>query len=139
MLALASAIAAGGGGVFEGAFDFASYDDVPVMERDAAKQRIHFEREWHWMEASAREYGLSFSFGANPEVFKRMSAFNAEVGERRFNSQVLIRPQGILTSFKSRTNPFRFTDTWKNLERDGVPSRGRSGHPPCSFSMETHK
>ena len=40
------------------------------------------------MEASAREYGLSFSFGANPEVFKRMSAFNAEVGERRFNSQV---------------------------------------------------
>ena len=48
MLALASAIAAGGGGVFEGAFDFASYDDVPVMERDAAKQRIHFEREWHW-------------------------------------------------------------------------------------------
>ena len=42
-----SAIAAGGGGVFEGAFDFASYDDVPVLERDPEKQKIHFEREWY--------------------------------------------------------------------------------------------
>ena len=70
------------------------------------KTEVHLRAAFR-MEASAREYGLSFSFGANPEVFKRMSAFNAEVGERRFNSQVLIRPQGILTSFKSRTNPFR--------------------------------
>jgi hypothetical protein len=45
------------------------------------------------MEASAREYGIFFSFGANPEIFRRMGEFNNEVGERRFNSQVLIRPQ----------------------------------------------
>ena len=120
MLALGRAIAAGGGGVFEGAFDFASYDDVPVMQRDAEKQKIHFEREWQWMEASAREYGIYFSFGAGPDIFKRMAIFNLEVGENRFNSQVLIRPQGILTNFKARTNPFRFTDTWLNLTRDGA-------------------
>ena len=72
------------------------------------------------MEATAREYGIFFSFGANPEVFRRMQTFNDEVGERRFNSQVLIRPQGILTNFKSRTNPFRFTDSWLNLTRDGA-------------------
>jgi N-acyl-D-amino-acid deacylase len=46
MLALGRAIAAGGGGVFEGAFDFSSYDDVPVLDRDPAKQKIHMEREW---------------------------------------------------------------------------------------------
>ena len=45
------------------------------------------------MEASAREYGIFFSFGTNPEIFRRMGEFNNEVGERRFNSQVLIRPQ----------------------------------------------
>ena len=64
MLALSRGIAAGGGGVFEGAFDFATYDDVPAAERDPEKQKIFFEREWHWMEAGAREYGLHFSFGA---------------------------------------------------------------------------
>merc|ERR1719424_343116 len=120
MLALGRAIAAGGGGVFEGAFDFSSYDDVPVLDRDPAKQKIHMEREWQWMESSAREYGLFYSFGANPDIFRRMHAFNSEVGERRFNSQVLVRPQGILTNFKARTNPFRFTDTWLNLSRDGA-------------------
>jgi hypothetical protein len=72
------------------------------------------------MESSAREYGLFYSFGANPDIFRRMHAFNSEVGERRFNSQVLVRPQGILTNFKARTNPFRFTDTWLNLSRDGA-------------------
>ena len=93
MLALSRGIAAGGGGVFEGAFDFATYDDVPAAERDPDKQKIFFEREWHWMEAGAREYGLHFSFGAGPDIFRRMRKFNEEVGERRFNSQVLIRPQ----------------------------------------------
>ena len=39
MLAIARAIAAGGGGVFEGAFDFATYDDVPSWERDPEKQK----------------------------------------------------------------------------------------------------
>ena len=72
------------------------------------------------MEASAREYGLFYSFGANPDIFQRMQTFNTEIGERRFNSQVLIRPQGILTNFKAKTNPFRFTDTWANMERDGM-------------------
>ena len=72
------------------------------------------------MEASAREYGLFYSFGANPDIFQRMQKFNTEIGERRFNSQVLIRPQGILTNFKAKTNPFRFTDTWANMERDGM-------------------
>lgn len=55
MLALGRAIAAGGGGIFEGAFDFASYDDVPVLERDTAKQKAFYEREWHWMQAVSRE------------------------------------------------------------------------------------
>ena len=80
--------------------DFATYDDVPAAERDPDKQKIFFEREWHWMEAGAREYGLHFSFGAGPDIFRRMRKFNEEVGERRFNSQVLIRPQVHTTSWR---------------------------------------
>ena len=34
------------------------------------------------MEASAREYGLFYSFGANPDIFQRMQTFNTEIGER---------------------------------------------------------
>ena len=49
MLAIGRAIAAGGGGVFEGAFDFGTYDDVPRNQADKQKMELFAKKEWHWM------------------------------------------------------------------------------------------
>ena len=119
MLALGRAIAAGGGGVLEGAFDFASYDDVPYHRQERAKQRQHMEAEWKWMTDVAREWGVSLSFASGGEIFKRMGQFNEEQGKQLMNAQVLIRPQGILMSFDSSSNPFQFTPTWKKMAANG--------------------
>ena len=121
MMALGRAIAAGGGGVLEGVFDFASYDDVPLDQRDPAKMEAHAAREWHWMTSVAREYGVKLSFpsGLGNPIFQHMQEFNAEVGEPRITAQVFIRPQGRLLSFDANTNPFQYTAAWREMVGSG--------------------
>lgn len=121
MLALGRAIAAGGGGVLEGVFDFASYDDVPMNQRDPELSSIHAKREWHWMTTLAREYGvtLSFASGLGNPIFHAMGDINEELGRSAINAQVFVRPQGRLLSFDANTNPFQYTTTWREMVASG--------------------
>ena len=121
MLALGRAIAQGGGGVLEGVFDFASYDDLPMDQRNPELSRIHAKREWHWMTTLAREYGvtLSFASGLGSPIFHAMDEFNQEVGRSAINAQVFVRPQGRLLSFDANTNPFQYTATWRDMVTSG--------------------
>ena len=123
MLALGRAIAAGGGGVFEGAFDFATYDDVPANTREAARMEAFAEQEWHWMTNVASEYRVPFSFACDPRRVEAMRRFNEGAGERLMHAQAFIRPQGSLISMQSRVNPFRFTATYRRLAKEGVIGR----------------
>ena len=121
MLALGRAVGQGGGGVIEGVFDFFLYDDIPFNKLDPDLMKKHGNREWSWMTSIAKEYDVPFSFAAdskNPR-FHAMHHFNNELKlknqEIKMFAQVFIRPQGMLYSFESRTNPFKFTKAWQNL------------------------
>eukprot|EP00943_MAST-04B_sp_MAST-4B-sp1_P003977 g3977.t1 len=119
MLALGRGVGLGGGGIFEGAFDFATYDDIPRNKMDKSKIRIHGEREWYWMTEIAKNYGVKFSFATSGERMRQMREFNEAQGENLMYGQVLIRPQGLLLSINSKLNPFRYTPTFRKLKEQG--------------------
>ncbi len=119
MLALGRGVGLGGGGIFEGAFDFATYDDVPRDKMDKAKINIHGKREWYWMTEVAKNYRVRFSFATSGERMKQMRDFNEAEGEDLMFGQVLIRPQGVLLSMNSKVNPFRYTPTFMKLKDQG--------------------
>ena len=88
MLAIGRAIAAGGGGVFEGAFDFGTYDDVPRNQADKQKMELFAKKEWHWMSQVAKHYRVPFSFATDSNRVEMMRQFNMAENENLFYAQM---------------------------------------------------
>ena len=88
MLAIGRAIAAGGGGVFEGAFDFGTYDDVPRNQADKQKMELFAKKEWHWMSQVAKHYRVPFSFATDSNRVEMMRKFNMAENENLFYAQM---------------------------------------------------
>lgn len=138
LLAMAEAVRKAGGGVFELAQDFSSYDDIPYNKMDKNLLQLHRKHEWEWMKKVARHYKLPVSLSLAPpnmpvELRERSFGYreilteleNAREEGLEIYGQVFIRPQGILSNFESKVNPFRFSSTYSSLFYE--MNRGKDG------------
>ena len=114
--------------MFELAQDFSSYDDIPYNKMDKGVLELHRKHEWEWMKKVARHYNLPVSLSLAPpnmpeELKERSFVYReilAELEDARKEGleifgQVFIRPQGILSNFVSKVNPFRFSATYSDI------------------------
>lgn len=125
LLAIGEAIANNGGGVFEMASDFFTYDDTPHTDENHASRLRKFGREWIWIQELSKGYGLKLNYCLgmpNQEVvpskgFRNMLRKTTQANDLGCNvkSQVFTRPQGILMCWNARTHPFTESATFSKL------------------------
>jgi len=118
--AIASAVAAGGGGVFEMASDWMTYDDVPADKQDKGQLDAYRKSEYEWMMDVTRQHGrnVAFSFNCAPNsnflvVLQQINhAGGFAIG------QCTARAQGLLQAFGSRAQPFKLSMTYNKIEKE---------------------
>jgi len=124
---ICSAVAEGGGGIFQMSTDFSGYEDVPYMKMDPVKRQEFMESEFAWMEDVARQHrdkiGFSFNVVPGMEVaLPHLDAIN-DCGSIA-KGQCFPRAQGFLFAFGGRMQPFmtsrRFNKVQKQCEEAGV-------------------
>jgi len=129
LLSIARAIANAGGGIFQWATDFSSYDDLPYAKLNPEKVWQYRQDEFEWMKQIAREHGekvaLTWTLGwgnEDPQTSRQtvemqvgiLEDVKAEGGLAK--AQVFARTQGFLFSFTSRLHPFLVSETFQRTQ-----------------------
>eukprot|EP00747_Dinoflagellata_sp_TGD_P202981 gnl/TRDRNA2_/TRDRNA2_76570_c1_seq1.p1 gnl/TRDRNA2_/TRDRNA2_76570_c1~~gnl/TRDRNA2_/TRDRNA2_76570_c1_seq1.p1 ORF type:complete len:478 (+),score=74.59 gnl/TRDRNA2_/TRDRNA2_76570_c1_seq1:91-1434(+) len=129
MLALARAVADGGGGIFQFVGDFSTFDDVAFDKRLPAQVETHRSAEMDWMKAIAQEHGqkvsLSWTVGhgrddpVGTEASIKMHFGLLEDIKKAGGVAIggtFVRPQGALWSFGASLHPFIVSRTYRQLQ-----------------------
>jgi len=130
VLALARAVAQGGGGVFQMTADFVGYDDLPPSQMNPAKMMQKMQSEVRWMLDLAKEHGekvgLTWAAGfGNDPATSAIRALHSSTVERiikaggRAAAQGFVRPQGFLMNFSGPLHPFMMSPTFQKLLEAG--------------------
>ena len=122
MVLISKAVAEGGGGMIEMINDFSIYDDLPHAGLDETLRNEHYEREKDWIRFVASEYKLPVHWtefptapGGGPgaaiggrdkaeatdEFIETAAAEGLDI-----KKQMVVRPQSLIFSFRSRLHPF---------------------------------
>jgi len=129
MLAIGNAIVAAGGGVFQLANDYSTYDDVPPEKRDPEKVMKHFNDEWRWINKLAVKNPdkLTITTGVGTgmskdtadwhrHMFKRLDWIKKKGGN--MIGQVMTRFGGVHYSLSSGVHPFLLSNTYNGLVQE---------------------
>lgn len=121
LILIAKAVAEVGGCTIEMVNDFSSYDDIPLNKLDPERRQEHFDRELGWIEFVAREYGLPVNWldgvGNTPKSSHPCWRQWAEEG-LPIDRQVIVRPQALIFSWRSRMHPFVACSTFKRIREE---------------------
>jgi len=133
LLMIGEAMKMGGGGVFEMASDFMSFDDTPHTPENHGTRLEHFAREWVWMNKISAGFRVPVCFCIaipSSETLMRYShrsmlseAMSSRNNGSEMSVQVLTRPQGILMSWESKSHAFVDTPTYLELRREALRTR----------------
>ena len=123
---LAKGCAEGGGGIAQFVSDFSSYDDIPRNAMDEQKRARRGEQDWEALKFVSANLGMPvlLSMGLSNDLQGAMSTIDGVTSQMAgitsaggtINTQTFIRPQALLTSWDCRSNNFRYTPTFKQLE-----------------------
>jgi N-acyl-D-amino-acid deacylase len=131
MIMIAKGMAEAGGGMLEMVNDFSSYDDIPLDKLDPTLRKEHFEREQDWIHFVAKEYGIPVNWADIP------TAPGGKGGDNSFLEgcqaeglpvcrQMIIRPQALIFSWRSRMHPFSACPTFKSIQQQPETSWAES-------------
>lgn len=131
MIMIAKGMAEAGGAMMEMINDFSSYDDIPIPKLDEKLRKEHFEREQDWIRYVAKEYGIPVNWTDVP------TAPGGKGGDNSFMDgcyadglpvvrQMIIRPQSLIFSFRSRMHPFIATATFKQIRNQPAHTLGET-------------
>jgi len=136
MLAIGAGLVRGGGGCFQLADDFSTYDDIAPQKRDQERTREHHQREWAWITelASKNPEALLLTTGVGTGMTKESAGHHRYMLRRlekiaklggRISGQVMTRLGGIHYCLAAGNHPFLASQSYRRLwkeKRDDIPS-----------------
>jgi len=130
LLAMGKAISDGGGGIFEMASDFMSYDDKEHTDENHGIRLEHFAREWVWMNKMSKRFNvpLCFCLGIPTQTTPQQNGFRTMLQETEasrkdgcdISVQVFVRPQCVVMCWDSKSHPFVEAPTFIKLRREAA-------------------